>query len=262
MTNDKYIDINGDKISYSITYNKKKKNKVVAVMLHGFGMDKDEKGNYIRLADRLLEHDIDSIRIDLLGHGNSSGSTLDLTIDKGLEEIEAILSLYCYQEVYMVGTSYGGGLAVIYASFKIVNKIVLWSPLLDYYNNIIKPQNHFCREFLGEEALKNIKAYGYSCFGPDGVKFNNNIFKDANKYSPPLLLEKIKSDIKIFHGDRDIIIPYKQSLDMLNYNNDIDISIIEGATHCFYDDSIDNVIEETVKFLIKKDNIISTDKMM
>ena len=62
--------------------------------------------------------------------------------------------------------------------------MVLWSPLIDYENNIMHPQNHFCREFLGEEAIKQIRENGYAIFGVDGVKFNMNIFHDAKKISP------------------------------------------------------------------------------
>ena len=96
------------KFSYIHTHNEILSNNLV-IMLHGFCMDKDEKGNYVKLADILLDNGYDSIRLDFLGHGESNGDSIELTIDLCLKEIELIVSGYNYKNISIIGSSFGGG---------------------------------------------------------------------------------------------------------------------------------------------------------
>lgn len=241
-----------DTNEFSYIHISKPENETLVVLIHGFGKDKEEDGNYTLLAEKLLSNGMDSIRFDLLGHGNSSGKSEDLTIKVALEEMEVILNNYQnYKNIHIVGTSYGGGLAILYAKTHKIDKLVLWSPLLDTMRNVIKPENHFCREFLGEEALKSIKEKGYAEFGISGKRINMNLFNDAKKYNPVTELPSITSKIKILHGTKDFIVPPKQSIDITEKYKEIELELIEDGTHCFYDSSITKVIASTILFLKK-----------
>ena len=235
------IKINGNFISYIYTH---ENNSHLALLLHGFGSDMHEKGNFDTLSKKLL---IDSLRFDYLGHGQSDGHTEDLTIEIAINEALSLLKKYPHKKISIVGTSYGGGLATLLTEYIDVDKLVLWSPLIDAKNNVIHPQNHFCKDFLGEEALKQIKEKGYAEFGVQKTKFNMNIFNDAKKYDAKKVIQNFKGKVKIFHGTLDLVVPYKQSLELKSKN--IDVKLIERATHCFYDDSNKEVIKETVNFL-------------
>ena len=164
------------------------------LLIHGFGSDKNEQGNFIKLEEKLNQNNYDTIRLDLHGHGESTGNSEDLTIDLTIKIINQILKDKLYKKISIIGTSYGGGIAVIYANNYPINKLILWSPLLDYNRNIINPENHFCREFLGKEALKNIKEKGYSEFGVSGKRINMNLFNDVKKYNPVDILKNISSN--------------------------------------------------------------------
>ena len=233
-----------ENISYIYTHNN---NDKLVILLHGFGSDMHEKGNFDILSTKLLDNNIDSLRFDYLGHGTSSGKTEDLTIEIAIKEVMALLKKYPHKSVSVVGVSYGGGLACLLTDYLKIDKLVLWSPLIDAKNNVLYPQNHFCKDFLGEEALKSIKEKGYAVFGVSGVKFNMNIFNDAVKYDAKEALLKFKGKTLIFHGDLDIVVPYKQSLSLKSKN--ISVNIIEGAVHAFYDKNADEVIDKTVSFL-------------
>lgn len=238
--------INGNEISYTYLGND---NDVLVILLHGFGVNQEEKGNYITLSQKLFNAGMDSLRFDFLGHGESEGDTRDLTIDEALKEVNTFVKKYPHQHLYLVGTSYGGGIAVLYAENNPVEKIVLWSPLIDYEHNIKEPQNHFCREFLGEEALKQIKEVGFAQFGVDGTKFDQRLFEDIEKYNPINALRNESIPIKIFHGKKDIIVPYKQSLSLQSISTNIKVELLEFGTHCFYDETSGEVITKTVSFL-------------
>lgn len=238
------IKIDGKYISYIYTH---ENNDQLAILLHGFGSDMHEQGNFDILSKKLLEKNIDSLRFDYLGHGNSEGHTEDLTINIAIKETLTLLKKYSHKKINLVGVSYGGGLASLLTEYIQIEKIVLWSPLIDAKNNILKPQNHFCKDFLGEEALKQIKEKGYAIFGNTNVKFNMNTFNDAKKYDAKKVLQQFKGKVKIFHGTYDLVVPYKQSVELKSKN--IDVELIERATHCFYDNSNKKVIEKTVEFL-------------
>ena len=235
------------KFSYIHTHNEVLSDNLV-IMLHGFCMDKDEKGNYVKLADCLLDNGYDSIRLDFLGHGESNGDSIELTIDLCLKEINLIISDYNYKNISIIGTSFGGGIGVLYSGIRKINKLVLISPLIDYQRNVIKPENHFCREFLGEEALKNIREKGYSTFGMTDYKFDERLYEDVKKYNPVDIIKNSNSKVLIIHGDKDLLVPYKQSVDISNLNDNITLDIIENGSHCFYDD-YDKIIEKTLLFL-------------
>ncbi len=241
------ITVHKKKIAYTYVH---ENYDTLVLLLHGFGSDQEEKGNFDELSKQLLEHGIDSLRFDYLGHGKSEGNTEDVTISSVLQEAKMLLQKYPHKMIDVVGVSYGGGVATILANEINIERMVLWSPLIDYENNIMHPQNHFCREFLGEEAIKQIRENGYAIFGVDGVKFNMNLFHDAKKYHPKEILSHYHKPVKIIHGTRDIIVPYQQSLQL--QSNDIEVQLIEGASHCFYDEFHQTVIQQTIEFLTKK----------
>lgn len=221
-------------------------NKKLVLMLHGFCMDKNENGNYIKLADKLLENNYDSIRLDFIGHGETSGDSIDLTIDLCLKEIDLIVNDYSYDDIYLIGTSFGGGIGLLYSEIKKIKSMVLISPLIDYQRNVINPENHFCREFFGEDAINNIKEKGYSCFGLTDYKFDMKLYDDVKKYNPVDIIKKTDSKVLIIHGKNDLLVPYKQSIDISKLNNNIELCLIEDGDHCFYNYNYDEVIEKTL----------------
>ena len=235
------------KFSYIHTHNEVLNDNLV-IMLHGFCMDKDEKGNYVKLADILLDNGYDSIRLDFLGLGDSNGDSIELTIGLCLKEIDLIINDYKYKNISIIGTSFGGGIGVLYSNIRKIKKLILISPLIDYQRNVIKPENHFCREFLGEEAIKKIKENGYSTFGVTDFKFDMRLFEDVKKYNPVDIIKDTNSKVLIIHGDKDLLVPFKQSVDISNLNDNIKLDKIEYGSHCFYD-NYDNIIEKTLLFL-------------
>lgn len=247
IINDK-ININGKNISYIYTH---QNNQNLVLLLHGFGSNMHEKTNYDILTKKLLENNFDSLRFDYYGCGQSEGQTQDLKIDMAIQEALTLLKKYPHKKISIVGTSYGGALAILLTNHIKIDKLILWSPLIDIENNLINPQNHFGKEFLGNQALKQIKEKGYAHFGINGVKINMNVFEDAKKYNPKKILLNYKGKVKIFHGNLDLVIPYKQSLEIQKDN--IDVEIINKATHCFYDNTNNYVIQKTIEFL-KNDN--------
>ena len=94
------IKINSNYISYIYTH---ENNSHLALLLHGFGSDMHEKGNFDTLSEKLLQNDIDSLRFDYLGHGESDGHTEDLTMEIAINEALTLLKKYPHAAVLVTG---------------------------------------------------------------------------------------------------------------------------------------------------------------
>ena len=246
MEEKKYINYKETKISYILN---SMGNKRVLVMVHGFGMDNHERGNFDKLAKELLKIGYDSIRIDMIGHGESEGDSRELTVKNSVEIVEQILSKYNYKDVSLLGSSHGGSVVSVYSVNKEIKNIILWSPLLDLYNNIIIPSNMFTRDFLGKQGLKKIAENGYVEFGLSNHKIDNRVFEEASYLKPVDCLYRSKSNILLLHGDKDMMIPAEQSNKIVELNSRINYVKINNGTHCFYDDTFNEVLKLTLDFL-------------
>ena len=97
-----FINYKGNKYAYIYTYGN---NDKLVVMIHGLGMDKTGYGNFDILSSRLFDAGFDSLRFDLIGHGESSGSSLDLTLEGTLEVLEELL-LFAWGKLWLCGGNF------------------------------------------------------------------------------------------------------------------------------------------------------------
>ena len=110
-------DVNINFIQYG---NKKGKN---VVLLHGWGQN-------ISMMDPIgkrLEKDFHITNIDLPGFGNSSEPTYGYTIYDYYEVIDELLTKLKIDNPILIGHSFGGRIAIVYAAKKKVDKLVLLS---------------------------------------------------------------------------------------------------------------------------------------
>ena len=251
MINKKKIKIGKYNISYIYNFPLNNDYEKLVIMIHGFGSDKDEKGNYVLLEKLLEKNNVATIRFDMPGHGESNGKTEEYSIDDVVLIVKSFVSKYKYKNYCLVGTSYGGAVAVLAAKSLIIPKIVLYSPLLNFKNNIIYPQNKFCSLFLGEKAFKRIEKFGFSFFGFTDAKIGKQLFEDANKYAPEKEIGNLKSNILIFHGEDDEIIPIIQSKEIVTKYNNVKLQIVPKEKHSFYNTkNFQKIAQETVDYLI------------
>ena len=253
MINKKKIKINNTYISYIYNYSVDVKNDSLVIMIHGFGDDNDGRGIYTALEKELEKNGISSIRFDMPGHGESSGCSSLISVDDIISIVKSLIQKNKYKNYYLVGSSYGASVAVLASKKLSISKMVLYSPLLDFKNNIIKPSNKFCSLFLGKRAYDKIKKFGFSYFGLSDVKIGEKVYDDAYKYNPNLDIGKIKSDILIFHGDNDEVIPFEQSNEITKKYKNISLKVIKNGVHLFEKKQYNRIVKDTIKFLSDSD---------
>ena len=88
--------------------------------------------------------------------------------------------------------------------------------------------------FENEEA----KQRGFAVFDKswDSVKINMSFYDDVIEHDIYKEAEKITCPTLIFHGDKDMVVPFEQSEKLFDHlkMKDKKLEIIGGADHCYY----------------------------
>jgi pimeloyl-ACP methyl ester carboxylesterase len=204
------------------------KSKEVVIVVHGFSSSKNTGAKDI---SKILESNgLDALRIDL---DNMGESELDFetgaSVANYVKQIEASIK-YCkslgYEEISLIGTSYGGT-SVFATALKHseIKRIVMRAPVVDY-------KEHALRKY-GEEKLKELKEQGFIPYEKNGKHYKRNFasVKDSYQYSMFEHAQKVKCPVLIIKGDADTDVEADLSKKIIPYFKDAKIHIIKGAGH-------------------------------
>ena len=109
----------------------------LVIICHGYASNTNSKTRVV-LADKLLEHGIASFGFDFTGCGKSDGELFQLTITQGLDDLNAA---YNYvnnldginkNKISLLGSSFSGAVAVLFAINNELNTLLLKSPVSNY----------------------------------------------------------------------------------------------------------------------------------
>jgi pimeloyl-ACP methyl ester carboxylesterase len=191
--------------------------KECVLIMHGFSSNKDKGAKNIQ--DVLTKHHIHSIRIDFDDFGESTFPFFEASVNYLKEK--------GYENVSLVGTSFGGAVAIALASEDDnIKRIFLRAPLSN-------PKELHLEKYGAKLVDKRIKEGSF-----DYVKGNGSIHKlsaqcytDAYSYDLYSLTKKIQCPVFIAHGTDDKEVPLHQSEKLVSYCKEGELLIIEGAGH-------------------------------
>lgn len=202
--------------------------KVVGAILlvHGITSDRSEWGIFDKLAEELTKDGVASLRFDFRGHGRSrlrsdrislSGILSDVisaweTLERELETDSTRLKRY------LLGSSYGGGLAYAAASrLGRIDRVFMVAPVFDYLTDLKN-----CAPKWREE-LGNKDHFHYN-----DLKLGRAL-ADETFYFDPLAGEPVKGTI--FHGTADTDVLFELSRAVAARHSDLELVPVEGAGH-------------------------------
>ena len=236
-------DVNINFIQYG---NKKGKN---VVLLHGWGQN-------ISMMDPIgkrLEKDFHITNIDLPGFGNSSEPTYGYTIYDYYEVIDELLTKLKIDNPILIGHSFGGRIAIVYADKKKVDKLVLLSSPFkrSLKKNTLKVK--ILKTLKKIPVLNELEAFMKTKIGSTDYKnatpmmrtiLVNTVNEDLTEY-----LKQINAPTLLVWGSLDNDVSLEDAKYAESIMKDAGLIIYEGATHYAYLEKINELTKSLNIFL-------------
>ncbi len=197
------------------------------VLVHGFGVDKNEDGMFTALAEVLAKTSILSYRFDLSGSGESEGEYIDTSLTKQRDDLKVILEFVKSRpkvdksHIGILGQSFGTPTSIT------LNPDIRSLVLMGSFGNV-------------KEIMKTLFAEGYNPSGvstrvkTDGqiVKLNPTFWKEFSNHNIFNSIKQIKYPILFIHGQKDDIVPVLEMEALFKAANEPkEKVIIAGADH-------------------------------
>lgn len=225
------------------------KNGKDVVLLHGWGQN-IEMMNPI---GKGLESDYHITAIDLPGFGSSSEPTYAYTIYDYYEIVSELLTKLNIDNPVMIGHSFGGRVAIVYAAKKKVSKLVLLSApfrrstkrntfkvrVLKFLKKVpvVKELESFMKTKIGSSDYRNASPMMRNILV-------NVVNEDLTGY-----LKQINVPTLLIWGDLDTAVPIEDAKYAESIMEDAGLVVYEGCTHYAYLERINQTISVLRSFL-------------
>ncbi|WJH32435.1 alpha/beta fold hydrolase [Paenibacillus aurantius] len=227
--------------------------KPLVIICHGFlgnriGVDR----LFVKTARALSSSGFLVIRFDYAGCGESEGDYGRGGLHELIAETRSVIDFGLSlpdadpDRVILLGHSLGGAAAIHTAvEDNRVNKLVLWSPVANPFNDIVR----IVGRPLYEEVLGKGRAdyYGYG--------LTAGFFESLSKHHPFQEVKKFPGDVLLAHGTSDEVIPVDysflyQKVLRIRPAGHCDKEIIYRADHTYSsEDSVKQLIGKTIEWL-------------
>lgn len=199
------------------------------ILVHGFGVTKEEYGFFPELSRQLVNKNILSFRFDFSGCGESEGDYINTSMTKLKSDLNTILEYVKNDQsvdknnIGMLGCSLGCPTVVtLHPQLK---AFVLVSPVV-HLKDVISSLFKKNEGYLPNGISTRIKADGRI------IKVKPNFWKDMNNYNILDLIKKVSAPLLIIHGDSDESVPLSETENLYKQaNNPKEKYIISGGKH-------------------------------
>ena len=217
------------------------------VLLHGWGQNIEMMKP---LGDNLSSTNRITI-IDLPGFGLSSEPDSVLSVPDYTEIVHELLMELKIKNPIIMGHSFGGRIAIVYASKYPVNKLVLFgSPCVRHeYKSfkqslfkkvkkvkLLKPMVEIMKKHVGSEDYKNASPMMRDIL----VKTVN---QDLSEYA-----RKIKCSTLLIWGESDSAVPVSEARELDNLLSDSALIVLPGTHYCYLE-NLNQVINILYNFI-------------
>lgn len=240
-----FEEINGVKINYILYGNNHKK---TVVLLHGWGQNID----MMKPIGNNLEENFQILILDLPGFGLSSEPTYPWNLNDYVEAIHELIFRLNLKDIIIMGHSFGGKLALLYASkYEVVKVVVFASPI-----------NHNVKISTKTKILKSIKKLpGMDRLSEIAKKYiGSTDYKKASPLMREILvnhintdiyneLSKIKAPTLIVWGTNDMVADISVAYEIEKAIKGSGVVVYEGCSHYAYLERLNQTTNVLKSFL-------------
>lgn len=227
----------GQKI-VGILHSPDKQNPPIIIMCHGFtGTKGNIHDKFYKSAKKLCESGFAVLRFDFRGSGESEGEFVNVTVSSEANDLKAAIEFMQkqgYEKIGVVGSSLGGAISVIGYDER-VKAMVLWNPVTNLSQTFIDSN------FIPKENVQRLEKDGFIIFRDNYTgkefKIGKKFWREIETVDVKNYLKKVECPILILHGNKDTVVPLKQSEDAMKIikSNVKELEVISGAEHGFYE---------------------------
>lgn len=171
-------------------------------------------------------------RFDYFGHGASSGAFTDGTMSYWRGDIPHILDHLCDGPQILVGSSFGGWLALMAALDRPdkVAGLVLIAPAVDMTERLMWARfSDKARDRLMQDGL----VHDPSDYDPEGYPITRALIEDGRAH---LMLDapiELTLPVRILHGQKDDAVPWELSLELAArlQSDNVELHFIKNGDH-------------------------------
>ena len=215
------------------------KNRTI-VMLHGWGQN-IEMMKFI--GDKLDE---DVLIIDLPGFGKSSEPDTVLSIYDYANLVHDLISNLEIKNIILIGHSFGGKIALAYASKYKVEKLVLLASPFKSKENKINIRTKVLKKLKKVPGLNKLEEFAKKHIGSTDYKNASGIMREILVKHVNLDItedvKKITCPTLIIWGDNDECVPVSDGKLLEKLIKDSGLIVFEGCTHYAYLERLDQLI--------------------
>lgn len=207
------------------------------VLMHGITETKDEYGKfYVDLATALNKAGQGTLRFDFRGHGESSGTSTDVSVIGDVLDVEATVRQLppgAQDHLSFVATSFGAGPAILATSSPGISlrSLTLIAPVLDYRRTFLEPETDWGKEWFSREALDRLTTRG--TLRLESFDLSPRLIEEFRVVNPITFLSRTRVPTLIIHGDHDSVVPFAVSKDAATAISGLRLHTLRDADHGF-----------------------------
>lgn len=220
-------------------------NEITIVLLHGWG----QNIQMMEPISKYYDKKYNILSVDLPGFGNSNDPKFVWTVYDYAEAINLLIKKLYIKKIFMIGHSFGGKIALIYASKYDVYKLVCFAS--PYCKNLekISYKTKFYKKIKKYKLLNPISKIIENLIGSTDYKNANYIMRGilVNSININIIedIKKIKCPTLLIWGSLDTAVPLYRAYELKKLIKESEVIVYENKTHYAYLEDI----KKTIKIL-------------
>ena len=218
------------------------------VLLHGWGQNIQMMK---MIGEKYPKNDV--VIIDFPGHGKSEEPKEVWTLDDFTNMVHELLINLKIKNPILIGHSFGGKIALIYASRYETKKLILFGSPFKVKKNPNSLKVKLLKKVKNLPGMKKLSEIAKKHMGSED-------YRNASPIMREILVEHVNTDITelvktikcptiIIWGDQDAAVPLEDAYELSTYIKDSAVIVYDGCTHYAYLERLGQTISIIESFI-------------